>query len=219
MIIMRKNIIIAIAAILAAAVPSGAKSKTLSSFIDKVSSSLVSFEYSFTMRTAKSSAKMTGAGDVRVQDNAFVMNGNGLEVWCDGRLRWTVDRLAEEALVELVDESADVYATNPALMITSVDAAFEEVSFGAGKFQGKSVDSSVLSPVNKGKYSMDINELKLYFKSGTTTLVGAEVKLNDGSVSEFIIKDFSFSDRLETKESFRFDEKTLDDSYVVTDLR
>lgn len=219
MIIMRKSIIIAIAAILAAAVPSGAKSKTLSSFIDKVSSSLVSFEYSFTMRTAKSSAKMTGAGDVRVQDNAFVMNGNGLEVWCDGRLRWTVDRLAEEALVELVDESADVYATNPALMITSVDAAFEEVSFGAGKFQGKSVDSSVLSPVNKGKYSMDINELKLYFKSGTTTLVGAEVKLNDGSVSEFIIKDFSFSDRLETKESFRFDEKTLDDSYVVTDLR
>ena len=219
MFIMRKNIIIAIVAILAAAVPSGAKSKTLSSFIDKVSSSLVSFEYSFTMRTAKSSAKMTGSGDVRVQDNAFVMNGNGLEVWCDGRLRWTVDRLAEEALVELVDESADVYATNPALMITSVDAAFEEVSFGAGKFQGKSVDSSVLSPVNKGKYSMDINELKLYFKSGTTTLVGAEVKLNDGSVSEFIIKDFSFSDRLETKESFRFDEKTLDDSYVVTDLR
>ena len=219
MIIMRKNIIIAIAAILAAAVPSGAKSKTLSSFIDKVSSSLVSFEYSFTMRTAKSSAKMTGAGDVRVQDNAFVMNGNGLEVWCDGRLRWAVDRLAEEALVELVDESADVYATNPALMITSVDAAFEEVSFCAGKFQGKSVDSSVLSPVNKGKHSMDINELKLYFNSGTTTLVGAEVKLNDGSVSEFIIKDFSFSDRLETKESFRFDEKTLDDSYVVTDLR
>ena len=72
MIIMRKNIIIAIVAILAAAVPSGAKSKTLSSFIDKVSSSLVSFEYSFTMRTAKSSAKMTGSGDVRVQDNAFV---------------------------------------------------------------------------------------------------------------------------------------------------
>ena len=219
MFIMRKNIIITFAVILASAFTAGAKSKTLSSFIDKVSSSLVTFEYSFTMRTSKSSAKMTGSGDVRVQDNAFVMNGNGLEVWCDGKLRWTVDRLAEEALVELVDESADVYATNPALMITSVDAAFEEVSFGAAKFQGRAVDSSVLSPVNKGKYSMDINELRLYFKSGTTTLLGAEVKLNDGSVSEFIIKDFSFSDRLETKESFRFDEKTLDDSYVVTDLR
>ena len=66
---------------------------------------------------------------------------------------------------------------------------------------------------------MDIARLKLFFKSGTTELVGAEVKLNDGSVSEFIIKDFTFSDRMETQESFRFDEKTLDDSYVVTDLR
>ena len=219
MIIMRKNIIIAIVAILAAAVPSGAKSKTLSSFIDKVSSSLVSFEYSFTMRTAKSSAKMTGSGDVRVQDNAFVMNGNGLEVWCDGRLRWTVDRLAEEALVELVDESADVYATNPALMITSVDAAFEEVSFGTAKFAGKTVDASSLTPVLKGKSSMDIAGLKLFFKSGTTELVGAEIKLNDGSVSEFSISGLSFSAKGQEKGSFRFDEKTLGNSYVVTDLR
>lgn len=219
MVIMRKNIIIAFALILAFASPSGAKSKTLASFIDKVSSSLVSFEYSFTMQTSRSSAKMTGAGDVRVQDNAFVLNGNGLEVWCDGSFRWTVDRLAEEALVETVEESADVYATNPALMITSVDSAFEEASFGTSKFQGKVVDASVLTPLNKGKYSMDIAQLKLFFKSGTTELVGAEVKLNDGSVSEFIIKDFTFSDRMETKESFRFDEKTLDDSYVVTDLR
>ena len=219
MVIMRKNIIIAFALIFAFASPSGAKSKTLSSFIDKVSSSLVSFDYSFTMQTSRSSAKMTGAGDVRVQDNAFVLNGNGLEVWCDGSLRWTVDRLAEEALVETVEESADVYATNPALMITSVDSAFEEASFGTSKFQGKVVDASVLTPLNKGKYSMDIAQLKLFFKSGTTELVGAEVKLNDGSVSEFIIKDFTFSDRMETKESFRFDEKTLDDSYVVTDLR
>ena len=219
MVIMRKNIIIVFALVFAFAAPSGAKSNTLSSFIDKVSSSLVSFEYSFTMRTSKSSSKMTGSGDVRVQGNAFVLNGNGLEVWCDGRQRWTVDRFAEEALVETVEESADVYVTNPALMITSVDSAFEEASFGSSKFQGKVVDASVLSPLNKGKYSMDIAQLKLYFKSGTTVLVGAEAELNDGSVSEFIIKDFSFSDRLDTKESFRFDEKTLDDSYVVTDLR
>ena len=216
---MRNNIIIALFCVLSSAFPSGAKSKTLASFIDKVSASLVSFDYSFTMRTAKSSSKMTGTGDVRVQDNAFVLNGNGMEVWCDGRVRWTVDRFAEEALVETVEESADIYATNPALMITSVDSAFEEVSFGADKFQGKSVEASTLSPLNKGRYSMDIDELKLYFRSGTTVLVGAEVKLNDGSVSEFIITRFAFSDRLDTKESFRCDEKTLDDSYVVTDLR
>ena len=215
---MRKTIIIAVA-ILACGLPSMAKSKTLSNFIDKVSSSLVSLDYSFSMKAANSKAKMTGSGNVKVQGSSFVMDGNGLEIWCDGATRWTVDRLAEEALVESVDDSADSYATNPALLITSVDAAFEEASFGASKFQGKVVDASVLSPVNKGKYSMDIAQLKLFFKSGTSILVGAEVKLNDGSISEIVVSNLEFSDSLDEKGSFRFDEKTLTDSYVVTDLR
>lgn len=212
-------IIIAAAALALFSVPSGAKSKTLGSFIDKVSSSLVTFDYSFTMQTTKSKTKMTGSGNVKVQGNAFFMEGNGMEVWCDGSTRWTIDRFAEEALVESVSESYDSYATNPALMITAVDDAFNEVSFGTSKFQGKAVDVSVLSPVHKGKYSMDIAELKLFFKSGTSDLVGAEVKLNDGSVSEFSITGMTFSAQAEKKESFRFDEKTLDDSYVITDLR
>ena len=212
-------IIIAAAALALFSVPSGAKSKTLGSFIDKVSSSLVTFDYSFTMQTTKSKTKMTGSGNVKVQGNAFFMEGNGMEVWCDGSTRWTIDRFAEEALVESVSESYDSYATNPALMITAVDDAFNEVSFGTSKFQGKAVDASVLSPVHKGKYSMDIAELKLFFKSGTSDLVGAEVKLNDGSVSEFSITGMTFSAQVEKKESFRFDEKTLDDSYVITDLR
>lgn len=213
------SIIIMAVAVLSSGAPSMAKSKTLGNFIEKVSSSLVKFDYSFSMQTAKTKSKMTGTGNVIVQDNAFYMEGSGLEVWCDGKTRWTVDRLAEEALVESVDDSYDSYATNPALMITAVDEAFSEVSFGSSKFQGKTVDASVLSPVVKGKYSMDIAELKLFFKSGTSDLIGAEVKLNDGSVSEFTIKDMVFSDREETKESFRFDEKTLESSYVVTDLR
>lgn len=212
-------IILAAAALTLFSIPSGAKSKTLGSFIDKVSSSLVTFDYSFTMQTTKSKTKMTGSGNVKVQGNAFFMEGNGMEVWCDGSTRWTIDRFAEEALVESVSESYDSYATNPALMITAVDDAFNEVSFGTSKFQGKAVDASVLSPVHKGKYSMDIAELKLFFKSGTSDLVGAEVKLNDGSVSEFSITGMTFSAQAEKKESFRFDEKTLDDSYVITDLR
>lgn len=66
---------------------------------------------------------------------------------------------------------------------------------------------------------MDIAGLKLFFKSGTATLVGAEVTLNDGSVSDFTITNLKFEEAGKSKESFRFDEKTLDSSYVVTDLR
>lgn len=194
-----------------------AKSKTLDAFVSKISASLVSFDYSFTMPTKK--AKMTGNGSVKVQGTSFIVDGNGLEIWCDGKTRWTIDRISEEALVESVVDSYDSYATNPALMIASIDDAFREDSFGSSKFEGKVVDASILSPTNKGKGSMDIARLKLFFKSGTTTLVGAEVTLNDGSVSQFTITDLKFEESVKSKESFRFNEKTLDSSYVITDLR
>ena len=124
-----------------------AKSKTLDTFVSKVSSSLVSFDYSFTMPTKK--AKMTGNGSVKVQGTSFIVDGNGLEIWCDGRTRWTIDRISEEALVESVDDSYDSYATNPALMIASIDNAFREESFGSSKFGGK-----------KGFYQQQFNDNK-----------------------------------------------------------
>ena len=61
-----------------------AKSKTLDAFVSKVSASLVSFDYSFTMPTKK--ARMTGNGSVKVQGTSFIVDGNGLEIWCDAGL-------------------------------------------------------------------------------------------------------------------------------------
>jgi len=197
--------------------PASSKSKTLDSFVSRVSSSLVSFDYSFTMPARK--AKMSGNGKVKVQGNCFFVEGNGLEIWCDGKTRWTIDRVSEEALVETVDDSDDSFATNPALMIASVDEAFREVSFSSTKFEEKVVDASYLSPLHKGKGSMDISSLILYFKSGSSVLVGARVKLNDGSISDFTITNLKFEKSDKSKESFRFNEKTLNASYVITDLR
>ncbi len=209
--------IAAAVALLALSEAASAKSKTLDAFVSKVSASLVSFDYSFTMPTRK--ARMTGKGSVKVQWPSFLVYGNGLEIWCDGNTRWTIDRVSDEALIESVDDSYDSYATNPALMIASIDNAFREDSFGVSKFGGKTAEVSDLSPVHKGKGSMDIAGLKLFFKSGTTTLVGAQVTLNDGSVSDFTITNLKFEEPGKSKESFRFDEKTLDSSYVITDLR
>lgn len=209
--------IFAVAVLFALGATASARSRTLSDFIEKVSGSLVSFDYAYSMPSGKT--KMTGSGQVRVLGSSFRMEGNGLEIWCDGKTRWTVDRISEEALVEYVDDSGDSFSTNPALMISSVDDTFNEISFGASKFGGKAVDASVLSPKSKGKGSKDLVGLKLFFKSGTRTLVGARVELNDGTVSDFTISNIRFEDVNAQKESFRFDEKTLGSSYVVTDLR
>lgn len=198
-------------------VPAGAKSKTLSGFISKVAESCVSFDYSYSAQVQKS--KMKGSGSIKVQGNSFFMEGNGIEVWCDGKTRWTIDRAAEEAVIENVEDSADEYAANPALLVTSIDDSFSEVSFGPSQFGGKAVDSSVLNPLNKAENQMDIAQLRLYFKSGTSVLAGAQVKFKDGTVTVFTVSSLKYTAPENEKESFRFNEKTLDSSYVITDLR
>ena len=83
---MKKTVIIITAvALLLSGVQSGAKSRTLGAFIEKVNSSLVSFDYSFSMQTPASKSKMTGKGKVKIQGSSFFLEGNGLEVWCDDR--------------------------------------------------------------------------------------------------------------------------------------
>ena len=207
---------IAVLALLAAACfPGQSRSKTLDAFIQKVSSSLVTFEYSFTCNV--NGTKMTGSGDVKLQDDSFHVTGNGLDIWCDGKTRWTVDTFSEEAVIEPVEKGEDSYMVNPALLISAVDDAFTEASSGSASFSGNAVDSSVLTPLKKGKSASDISKITLYFKKGSSSLAGVEVRLNDGTVSVFTLKNFRFDQK--QKESFRFDEKTLDSSYVVTDLR
>lgn len=212
------GIIAAAALAFSVCMPMQARSKTLDEFITKVSSSLVSFDYSFVCQV--NGTKMTGEGSALLQDDCFKVEGNGLDIRCDGKTRWTLDTFAEEAVIEPVDESSeDGFAVNPALIVTAVDKAFNEMSSGTSKFGGVVVDVSVLAPQKNGKSSSDIARLKLYFKKGTQILSGAEVTLNDGTVSTFTLKNFTFSDKLKDKEPFRLDEKTLDSDYVVTDLR
>lgn len=201
--------------LLAACLPADAASRALRDFLAKVSQSCVSFEYSYVHRVKGTNVK--GAGSVELQGNAFRMKGDGMEVWCDGRTRWVLDRETKEAVIEAVDPSGEDYAANPALLISAVDKAFQEISAGTSKFGDKVVDVSILSPRSKAEVPSDVVLLKLYFKPGSGEFIGAEVKLSDGSVTDFTIRKLAYSDKKEA--SFRFDEKTLDSSYVITDLR
>jgi outer membrane lipoprotein-sorting protein len=193
-----------------------AMSRSLSEFLKTVSDSQVSFEYSFVMN--REGAKITGDGSVTLQDDAFRLSGNGLEMWCDGSTSWTVDRSAEEILIQPVEDSGDDYASNPALLVTSVDKNFTELSGGESKFNGKVVNVSILSPREEFKSSSDISQMKLFFRTNTSDLIGLEVKMEDGSVCTFTISNFKTQEKISSKAEFRFNENIPSD-YVVTDLR
>ena len=85
--------------------------------LDRVPGHRVFFHYTYSL--AKDGKPMTQVtdGDCTVEDNAFLLSGLGLEVRSDGTTRWSIDREAEEVLIEKV-EKEDLF-TNPALFISS----------------------------------------------------------------------------------------------------
>ena len=85
--------------------------------LDRVPCHRVQFHYTYSLsQNGKPMTEVTD-GDVVVEDNAFLLSGLGLEVRSDGTTRWSIDREAEEVLIEKV-EKEDLF-TNPALFISS----------------------------------------------------------------------------------------------------
>lgn len=202
---MKRSIILASMLALLAAVPAKAD-KVLDAFSAKASASCVDFSYTFAV---KGDIPLSGNGTGTVKGGSFHVSGNGIDIWCDGRNRWTVDKDAREVIVESVDGAEDSYAVNPALFITDLSASFKEVAAGSDVFRGKTYHCVKLAPMVSGS----ITGLKLFFSGND--LKAAVVTLKDGMVTEFELSGVTFSD---TKKAFTFDVKALDSTWVVTDF-
>lgn len=207
---MLKKIVIAAALMVASAAHSYAQSDPVSVFSEKVASSCVSFGYEFTVKTATA---VTGRGTVVFQDDSYRMNGNGLDIWCDGHTRWTLDHSSKEAYVESVEASSVDYVSSPALLIRSVGEVFTKSSSAASKFNGKSATAVTLLPSMPGT---GLKSVVLYFYSGSVPC-GASIVLSDGTVTDITLKDFKFS--AISGQSFTYDVSSLDKSWLVLDLR
>ena len=85
--------------------------------LDRVPGHRVQFHYTYSLSQGGRPMTQVTDGDVTVEDNAFLLSGLGLEVRSDGTTRWSIDRDAEEVLIEKV-EKEDLF-TNPALFISS----------------------------------------------------------------------------------------------------
>lgn len=95
--------------ILALAVCTAASALAQTNSIDElrklVETSCVTADYSFVMQE-----KIHCSGTITVQQPCFKVSGNGMEIYCDGKSRWTVDREAKEVYIELT-ESPEEYLT------------------------------------------------------------------------------------------------------------
>lgn len=190
---------------------SAAGQNIVSDFAKTLYDGCASFGYTYSM---SGQVPLSGSGTIRLQGDAFVMQGDGLEVYCDGATRWTVDTAAEECYIESVEPGGLDYEANPALLVGAVDKAFQLKKTATATFNSKKVTEAMLVPVgDKG----NIKELSLMMSSDKKP-EGMIVKTSDGNVITVVVKDFAVSEKAPIKD-FGYDTKKLSSGYIVTDLR
>ena len=203
-----KKVLTLLLAALALSLPARAD-RVLKAFTEKVASACVSFEY--TWRTVDD-VPMTGAGKAMLQGDAFRVEGNGIEMACDGHTRWSADPAAKEMVLETVDGALDV-AGNPVLLITRLEEVFTVSDAGQSTFRGKTLHTVALTP----RVACGMSLVKLYFLPDGG-LRGVRVVATDGTQTEFALSGWTFAQRRDLS-AFSYDMSTLDNSWVISDLR
>lgn len=194
--------------------PAGAQTDApVRQLMSRAADAAVSFSYSYLLSGPRISAE--GTGEVTFQDNAFHAMNDGMEIYSDGETRWTIDRRAKEAVTENQDSYSDDLLSNPALVVRNALEYFEIASSSEDSFRGKAVTRVDMTPASSVS---GISSLSLFFSPTGSSLAGFVAETSDGIHAEIEITAMSFSSRVDIS-SFRFDESTLGDDWVVTDLR
>lgn len=190
---------------------SAAGQNMVSDFAGTLRDGCATFGYTYSM---SGQVPLSGSGAVSLQGDSFTMKGDGLEVYCDGETRWTLDTVAEECYIEGVKAGGLDYEANPALLVGAVDKAFKLTGTKAATFNGQKVTEAVLVPAAEGG---NIVELSLMMASAQKP-AGLLVKTSDDRLITVVVKDFTVGEKVAAKD-FRLDTGKLGKGYIVTDLR
>ena len=183
----------------------------VSDFTATLQGKCAAFKYAYSL---SGKYPVNGSGEVRLQGDSFTMKGDGLEVYCNGNVRWTVDTEAEECYIEAVDAKGFDVEANPALLVGAVDKAFTFKKSSPTTFNGEKVTQAVLAPIST---EGNISEVSLMLTSAKKPL-GAIIHLNDGTIITITIHGFTLGAPVSAG-TFSFNTGMLDKHYVVTDLR
>ena len=181
----------------------------LDAFAANLASGEVYFKYSFEV---KGDIPMKGNGTAALCGASYHVFGNGMDLWCDGKTRWTVDRNAREAYIEAVDPDAADYLSNPASLLGALESAFEVKSVSDVTLSGKKLRSVGMVPAVD---DTGLQTVTLYLDGAVPARVSIVVE--DGTETLFRITGFTVKEKSDA--AFSFDIASLGSDYVVTDLR
>lgn len=188
----------------------------------KVAASRVSFDYCGYME--EKGVRTAFTGRIVLQDSSWFLKGNGMEIWCDGVSRWTVDEGAKEVVVEPV--SQDDAASVPVSIISRLPELFTwepdgipspySGTLASGKeFHDSNAVSYTIYP--KPDVECSFSSVIMYFdRSGA--LIGVMMDYVTGQTIGFTFSSLEFSEPSDMS-SMALSEGSFDSSYVITDLR
>lgn len=178
---------------------------SLSALSARLSGGTAVFEYAFT--TSGGSTPFEGSGKAAVTGPCYRIEGNGLDIRCDGKVRYTADPAAGEMVIEASEGEALDFLSNPALLLSDLGNSFSVENYVRNS---DGIESYTLSAVSEPS----IESLVLVLSKGLPS--GAELFMKDGSKLDFKISGFKFTD-----ETFMwsFSSSELSKYSTVTDLR
>lgn len=84
----------------------------------KLLNTRVTMDYSYVI---DGKVPVKGSGALLLQGRCYHLNGNGLDIYCDGDTRWTVDVSSKEVYIEnAADTESEFFFTNPEKLLANV---------------------------------------------------------------------------------------------------
>lgn len=192
------------AAFLSAPALSGAESP-VDKFLEMFRTSCVSIECRYELSVSETVYKGVAAG--QVQGRAYRMKAGGFDFFCDGRVLWTLDYEAGEAVIEPVEEAGEISVSNPVRLFAGLGDSFEIVR--------SSSENGRWTYMMTAKAECGIKTAEIVLTSAGI-LVKGNFMLSDGSRIRIDVISMT-SSRLKPLSYFRPETDFSD--WVVTDLR
>ena len=181
----------------------------LTRLYENLRNSCVELDYSYVAEV--SGVKINGKGLLELQDKLWHMDGNGIEMWCNGTDVWSADLEAKEVIIETVSDDSSAEFTNPAVLFIRMGEFFDVRETAKGKDENSVI--YVLYP----KADSDIQWLNVEVRKSDSSLVGGSFALEDGN--SVILKVSSMKVTQKKPVSYYRPSIKFDTDWIVTDLR
>ena len=183
---------------------------TLEQLCAKMSDRASVLNYSYTLSV--SGVKTVGDGTVTTQDYAYILNGNGMNIYCNGTTLWVVDEAGKEIMIDSVAQGADAYLSNPVLLLANLNKIFSvSTPISSGGNQVYKLTPKQDCGIASGTVIVSTVNSTPVFASGS-------FKTTDGGQLDVKIKSMTFSDK-KPLTFYILDLSRFDSSWMITDLR